>query len=205
MLDAAARKIVDPPLNAIGGWLESLGAKANSVSILGFIIGMSAIPALAYEEYGIGLTLILVNRVFDGLDGAIARRTGATDFGAFLDIVLDFVFYSGVVFGFALAQTEFALAASFLMFCFVTSGSTFLAYAILAAKHGRTTEDRGKKSIYYLGGLTEGTETILFFIAICLFPDFFPILAFVFGVLCLITATTRIDEARALAAEIEDD
>lgn len=203
MLDPTVRKIVDPLLEGIGKKLAQAGVRGNTVSILGFCVGIAAIPALAYEAYELGLTFILMNRFLDGLDGAVARYEGATDFGAYMDIVFDFIFYSGVVFGFAAADQSFSAPAAFLMLCFMTTASTFLAYAILAAKHGRTTEDRGRKSFYYLGGLTEGTETILFFIAICLFPEFFPVLALIFGILCLITATTRFDEARALAAEVE--
>lgn len=205
MLDAVARRIIDRPLDAVGKRFAGLGIRANTVSVLGFGVGLVAIPALALEAYGLALTFILTNRVLDGLDGAVARYHGATDFGAYLDIVFDFIFYSGVVLGFAWAEPDYALPAAFLMFCFMASGSTFLAFAILAAKHGETTEERGRKSIYYLGGLTEGTETILFFVFICLLPDFFPVVALIFGILCLITATTRIDQARALAAEFAGD
>ena len=51
---------------------------------------------------------------------------------------------------------------------------------------------RGAKSLYYLGGLTEGTETIIFFVLFCLLPDWFPTLAYVFAAGCVITTTSRI-------------
>ena len=77
-------------------------------------------------------------------------------------------------------------------FAFVGTGSSFLAYAAIAAKRGLTTDLRGRKSLYYVGGLTEGTETIALFLAICLFPDWFPWLAYGFGALCWLTTVNRI-------------
>src|SRR3546814_2984813 len=118
------------------------------------------------------------------LDGAVARHAGPSDLGGYLDIVLDFLFYSGVVFFFAVGRPDDALPAAFLIFSFVGTGASFLAFAALTAKRGITTAARGTKSIYYLGGLTEGTETIMLFGAICLFPDSFAWLAWIFGALC---------------------
>ena len=135
----------------------------------------------------------MLNRLCDGLDGAVARRRGLTDLGGFLDIVLDFLIYAVVPFAFALADPAAnALAAAFLIFSFIGTGSSFLAYAIMAAKRGISTELRGRKSLYYLGGLTEGTETIAAFVLACLWPAWFPWIAVVFGLLCWLTTATRI-------------
>jgi phosphatidylglycerophosphate synthase len=141
------------------------------------------------------LTLILLNRLADGLDGAVARRTRLTDFGGYLDILCDFIFYAAVAFGFALGRPENAIAAAFLMLSFVGTGTSFLAYAIMAAKRQVTTDLRGAKSLYYIGGLTEGTETIAVFVAFCLFPGAFAPLAYVFGALCWLTTASRIATA----------
>ena len=197
MFDAALRRVIDPPLDRIGRRIAALGVSANAVTLAGFAVGLSALPLLATERYGLALAAIVVNRLFDGLDGAVARHVGKTDFGGYLDIVCDFIFYAGVVFGFALARPgENALAAAFLVFSFVGTGSSFLAYAILAAKRGVTTEIRGSKTFYYLGGLTEGTETALLFVVLCLIPGSFAVLAVIFGVLCWVTTLTRVIAAR---------
>lgn len=192
MFDAALRNIIDPPLNMLGSRLAAVGVKANTVTIAGFIIGMLAIPFVALEEYWVALALIIVNRIFDGLDGAVARQSLLTDFGGYLDIICDFIFYGGIVFGFALARSENALPAAFLVFSFMGTTSTFLTYAIMAEKHKITTEIRGIKSLYYLGGLTEGGETIVAFIFFCLFPAYFGEIAVIFGLMCWITTGTRI-------------
>ncbi len=195
MLDPLMRRVIDPPLERAGRWLARSGLSANAVTWLGFALGLAAIAALALQLYGLALGLILATRAADGLDGAVARQRGPTDLGGYLDIVFDFLFYSGVVFGFALGRPEHALAAAFLIFSFVGTGSSFLAYAILAAKRGLTTDLRGRKSLYYLGGLTEGSETIALFVALCLFPGAFSWLAYAFGALCWLTTAGRITAA----------
>ena len=198
MIDGRIRKTIDPILDRIGTILANLGFSANQITIGGFLFGVLGWVALAFGLYGTALALILCNRIADGLDGAVARqaklstaKTG-TDLGGYLDIVLDFFFYAGVPFFFAVGCPESALSAAFLVFSFVGTGSSFLAFAAIAAKRGLTTETSGRKSIYYLGGLTEGTETILLFVLICLFPEYFDLLAWTFGGLCWITTGCRV-------------
>ncbi len=192
MFDASLRRLIDPPLDRLGRWLARGGITANQITLAGFVVGLLALPALAYQQYWLALLFILLNRLFDGLDGAVARALGPSDLGGYLDIVCDFIFYSAVAFGFALADESNAVAAAFLVFSFIGTGSSFLAYATIAAKRGITTERRGSKSLYYLGGLTEGSETIAIFVLFCLFPSAFVWLAAIFGALCWVTTATRI-------------
>ena len=193
MLDARLRRVIDRPLERLCAPLAAVGLTANALTLIGFAIGLGAIAAIALEAYLLGLGLLLVNRLFDGLDGALARRQGLSDLGGFLDIVLDFIVYSGVPFAFALADpTTNGLPAAFLILSFVGTGTSFLAFAVMAAKRGLSTELRGQKSLYYLGGLTEGTETIAAFVLACLLPGWFPAIAYAFGALCWLTTATRI-------------
>ena len=165
---------------------------ANTVTVAGFLPGIGAAIAIALGDMWIALGLILLNRLADGLDGAIARQTRTTDLGGYLDIVGDFIFYGAVPLGFAVfAPADNAVAACFLLLSFIGTGSSFLAYAIVAEKRKISTEIRGKKSFYYLGGLTEGAETIAIFAAFCLFPAAFPWLAWGYAGLCAITTVTR--------------
>lgn len=197
MLDAILRKQIDPPLDRVGAALARAGVRADWVTWAGFALGLCAVPAIASKAYLIGLGFILLNRLLDGLDGAVARHTRVSDAGAFLDIALDFIFYPAVPFAFALAQPGEALAAAFLIFSFIASGSSFLAYAAIAAKRGLSTEVRGKKSIYHVGGLTEGSETFIAFALASIFPSWFSIICYVFGILCFVTGGTRIAAAVA--------
>jgi phosphatidylglycerophosphate synthase len=193
VLDARLRRLIDPPLDRLSTPLVARGISANAVTVAGFVIGLCAAAAIAGRAYLLGLALLLLNRLCDGLDGAVARRRGLTDLGGFLDIVLDFLIYAAVPFAFALADPAAnAPAAAFLIFSFIGTGSSFLAYAIMAAKRGVSSDLRGRKSLYYLGGLTEGTETILAFVLACLWPALFPWIALIFGLLCWLTTATRI-------------
>jgi phosphatidylglycerophosphate synthase len=193
MIDAAIlpvqRAVLEPPAQ----WLAVRGVSADVLTLIGFGIGLLAIPALAMGWFWTALALILLNRLADGLDGAVARAGGrATDRGAFLDIALDFVFYALVPLGFALADpVANALPAAVLIAAFVGSGSSFLAFAAIAGKRGLTSANYPAKGIHYLGGLTEGAETIAFFVAICLLPELFPMLAYVFAAACVVTTVTR--------------
>jgi phosphatidylglycerophosphate synthase len=195
MLDARLRQLIAPVVDRIGAALARRGVGANAVTVSGFLIGVAAWGALSVRAYYLATALILANRVADGLDGAVARRSGLTDLGGYLDIVLDFLFYAGVPFFFAVGQPEAALPAAFLIFSFVGTGASFLAFAVIAAKRGLTTPSYGQKSIYYLGGLTEGAETIGLFVLIGLLPEHFGLLAWTFGGLCWLTTATRIAAA----------
>ena len=193
MLDRWSLNFIKPPLNAIASAAVKRGIRADQVTVIGFFIGLLGVPAIAFEHYALGLLFILINRVFDGLDGAIARQTRATNRGAYLDIVLDFIFYAAVIFAFAMADpSKNALAAAALLFSFMGTGSSFLAFAILAERLSLSSMIYPNKGFFYLNGITEGTETILFFVAMCLLPHYFALLAWVFFGLCILTTITRV-------------
>ena len=195
MLDRAARRLIDPVLEQLASAAQRRSITANQVTVAGFACGLAAMAAIALQSYELGLLLLLSNRLADGVDGALARRHGPTDLGGYLDIVLDFIIYSGAAFAFALAQPEHAVAAAFLIFSFMGTGSSFLAFAIFAAKRKLDGEEAANKSFYYLGGITEGTETILLFVLVLLFPGWFPAAAYLYGTLCWLTTVGRIGAA----------
>jgi phosphatidylglycerophosphate synthase len=193
MIDPKLLPITRAVLDVPARLLVRLGVTADQVTVAGFVVGLLAVPLLALEHYTAALIAILLNRLADGLDGAVARRTQLTDAGGYIDIVLDFIFYSAVVFGFLLASPEQnAVAAGVLLVTFMGTGSTFLAFASVAGKRGIENPSYPNKSLHYMGGLTEGFETILAFVAFCLWPQHFAVLAYIFAAACWITAITRI-------------
>ncbi|NRG19642.1 CDP-alcohol phosphatidyltransferase family protein [Rhizobiales bacterium] len=193
MFDARLRRIIDPPLNAVGIRLARSGVGANSVTIAGFVSGLAAAVSIATGYWFAALPLIGLNRLADGLDGAVARATQKTDLGGYLDIVLDFFFYGAVPFAFAVHNPlTNAYAAAALLLAFYMNGATFLGFAIMAEKRGMSTDIQGAKSLYYFGGLAEGAETIAVFTAMCLFPDWFPVIAWGFAGICVISALSRL-------------
>jgi phosphatidylglycerophosphate synthase len=192
MFDKQIFAWTEKPAIRIAAALRRRGVGADLLTFVGFVAGLIALPLLAGGFFLPALVFILANRICDGLDGVIARLDGASDRGAFLDVALDFFFYASVPFGFALADPSAnALAAAFLLFGFIGTGSSFLALAVLAERRGSRSADFPTKGIYYLGGLTEGAETVLAFILMCLFPASFALVAYAFGALCFATTIMR--------------
>ncbi len=199
MLDRFARQIIDPPLNQMGQRLAARGVTADGVTLAGLGLGLMAAVMIALGTPGLALIPLLASRLADGLDGAVARATRKTDFGGYLDIAADFLFYGAIPLGFVLADPVTSGAAgAFLLTAFYFNGTSFLGYAILAEKHGHKTDAQGQKSLYYSNGILEGTETIIFFVLLCLLPHHFAVMSWIFGGLCFATATLRIYAARKI-------
>ena len=193
MFDRAAIHLLRPGLTRAAQSLARAGMSADQVTLLGFALGMVAAAAVVAHQFMAALALLLLSRLCDGLDGAIARLSAPTDRGAFLDITLDFLFYASIPLAFALAEPAAnALAAAVLLAAFMGTASTFLAFAALAAQRGLKSVDYPTKGLYYLGGLTEATETLVCFAAMCLWPSYFAALAYAFAALCAMTIIMRL-------------
>lgn len=193
MLDSAIQRVLKPVLGHIARGLVRTGIGADALSFIGFAIGMAAAAAIVFQHFMVGLVLLLLSRLMDGLDGAVARLTQPTDRGGFLDITLDFLFYAAIPLAFAVVDpAQNALPAAVLLASFMGTASSFLAFAIVAAQRGLTSTALPDKSFYFLGGLTEATETIAAFVAMCLWPQWFAPIAYGFAALCAITTALRI-------------
>ena len=192
MLDAHLRPFIVPPLDRLAALAIRWGWTADALTAAGFALGVIGCILIAAGAPRTGLALILLNRVLDGLDGAVARRTAMTDLGGFLDILADFLIYAAVPFAFAVAEPSLGVPAAFLMLSFVGTGTSFLAFAAVAARRGIASATHGPKAIYYLGGLAEGSETIFVFVLMGLKPDWFAALAYGFGALCWMTTIGRV-------------
>ena len=193
MLDGVMRRHIDPPLNALGKGLAARGVTADGVTLAGAAISLLAGVALTLSWFWLALLFVLLSRLADGLDGAIARATQKTDRGGYLDIVCDYVFYAVIPLGFAIAEpAQNAVPAVVLLVAFYLNAGSFLGYAVLAERHGLETDQRGSKSLYFTGGLAEGTETIAVFVLACLMPGWFWWLAYGFAAITLITAVSRV-------------
>ena len=193
MIDRQTTALIRPALDGLARHLVRHGIGADALTFTGLAVGWVAAGAIALQSFWLGAALILASRLFDGLDGAVARATTPTDRGGFLDISLDFLFYPAIPLAFAIANpVDNALAAAVLLAAFVGTGTCFLAFATIAAKRGLTSIDYPDKSFYFLGGLTEATETLAFFIAMCAWPQHFARLAFLFAAMCAVTIVTRI-------------
>jgi phosphatidylglycerophosphate synthase len=193
MLDGWTRKRIDPLVRPAAIMAARAGLSANAITVAGCIVGLAAAASIANGWLVAGLLLILASRFGDALDGAVACIRGKTDLGGYLDIVLDFVFYGAVPMGFVFADPATnAVPGAALILSFYINGSSFLAYAIMAERRKLQTDARGSKSLYFTTGLAEATETIAAFALACIFPGWFPVIAWVFAAMTLYTALCRI-------------
>ena len=193
MIDRHILKLLKPAADTAARHLLARGFTPDQMTMTGFGTGLLAALLIATGFTHLAIVPLLVSRAFDGLDGAMARLSQATDRGAFLDISLDFIFYATIPLAFALLAPEpNALAGALLLAAFTGTGTTFLAYAAIAEKRGLKSTAYPMKSFYYIGGLTEGTETIACFVVMCLWPQHFAAIAVVYAILCLATTAARI-------------
>ncbi|MEM1317577.1 MAG: CDP-alcohol phosphatidyltransferase family protein [Pseudomonadota bacterium] len=193
MLDTPIRRHIDPLLNRIAAKLAAMGMTANGVTWTGFALGMFAAFLIATGWLWSGAVMLLVSRLCDGLDGAVARHSGGgTDLGGFLDIVLDFAFYGVIPLAFIILDPAAnGMAGAVLLFTFYVNGASFLTFALMAEKQGLEDDARGSKSLLYTVGLTEATETIIAFVLFCLFPEWFPVLALIYAAMVVWTTIAR--------------
>lgn len=196
MFDARLRPFIDPPLAAAARILVKWGVTANMLTLLGAAAGIAAAIMISHQLFLPALLLIILNRLLDGLDGPVARIRGASEFGGYLDILCDFLFYVSVPVAFGLADAANLLPALLLVAAFTLTAVSFLAFAAIAARMGEGDNRHGKKAFVYSTGIMEGGETILFFIIMCLLPGHFAVLAQIFAALCLLTVLQRIMMAR---------
>jgi phosphatidylglycerophosphate synthase len=193
MLDGLAKRAIEPTLDRIGRFAATRGVSANAVTVAGFALGVAAALAIVTGYFGTALLLGIASRALDGLDGAVARATQPTDFGGYLDIVLDFAFYGLIPFAFVLyAPQANGVGGALLILSFYVNGASFLAYAAIAEKRALTSSARGVKSLYFTTGLAEASETLIVFALFCLFPAWFAPIAYVFAAICFYTAFSRI-------------
>jgi phosphatidylglycerophosphate synthase len=184
---------LQPALDAAARRLVQRGVSADMLTAAGLACGLAAALLIALNNPLAGLLLILLSRLCDGLDGPVARLTKPTDRGAFLDIVCDMLFYASVPLAFAVANPALnALPAAVLLASFIGTSASFLAFAVMAERRGLKSLAHPNKGLHYLGGVTEGFETIVCFALMCLFTAHFAVIAFVFAGLCVVTLLSRL-------------
>ena len=198
MFDRQINKILKPTLDVFAKKLSQYKIQANMVTFAGFFFGLCCFYFIVDEMFIHASIFLFLNRFCDGLDGALARLIGPTDIGAFYDIVLDFLFYSLFPISFIFLDIENAYSICFLLLSFVATQTTFLASAWIVEKNKFLISENQKKSFFYIGGITEGFETIICFIMMILFYNYINYIAYIFGTLCWITFITRVIFIRKL-------
>jgi phosphatidylglycerophosphate synthase len=192
------RAAVRPALDGLGARLAARGVSPTTLTAAGWLVGVAACLAAATGHWTTALVLWLGTRTLDGLDGAVARVVGPTDRGGFLDIMADFSIYAGFVVGVAIAEPDARLACVVLLATYYASGTAFLALSsLLERRRHRHGDDR---SLRFVGGLAEGTETIVVYVLFTLVPQHAEVIAWTFAAVVALTAVQRLAfAARALS------
>ena len=198
MCDVQINKILKPTLDIFAKKLLQFKIQANTVTFTGFFFGLCCVYLIINEMFIYASFFLFLNRFCDGLDGALARLIGQTDIGAFYDIVSDFLFYSLFPISFIFLDIENAYSICFLLLSFVGTQTTFLVSAWIIEKNKLLISKNQKKSFFYIGGITEGFETIVCFVLMLLFYEYINYIAYIFGILCWITFITRVIFIRKL-------
>ena len=196
MFDRSIQRLIQKPLSFLGKFLLKI-LQPNQITFIGFFFGILMCFLIFIDSYFLAILFLFLNRLCDGLDGIMARQTSPSPLGAYLDIILDFIIYAAFVLVFSLENEINLLTGVFLLFTYICTGTTFLTQAIIQpqldySQQQDNVEDVIPKSFIYASGLIEGTETIFFMFLCLIMPKAFPILGFLFSVLCLITAIARV-------------
>ena len=194
MLDTAVRRRIDPALDRTAAFAHARGVSPGAVTAVGLAVGIGACVAAGFGAWALALVLWLLNRALDGLDGAIARRRGPSDLGGMLDFVADFVVYGGFVVGVAIAVPDARVACCALLAAYLLNNVALLSFAALIEKRRLALGD--ERSLRFTPALTEGTETIVAYVAFCLVPGHAEIVAWVFCAMVMVSVAQRIALAR---------
>jgi phosphatidylglycerophosphate synthase len=191
MLDARMRAMLGPALDAAGRRIAAVGVPPAALTGAGWVAGAGACAATALRAWPVALGLWLANRLADGLDGPTARAAGrVTEAGGFADIVADFSVYAGVILGLAIAVPGARLACVALLTAYYISGTAFLALSSLAERRRARLGD--ERSLRFVGGLAEGTETIAVYVLLFLLPGRAVVIVWAFTAVVAVTAAQRV-------------
>lgn len=190
-LRALKDRLLTPVVHAIGP-----GVHPNAISLLALLSGLACAGAAGAGLYPLALLLWLLNRFLDGLDGAVARaHAQQSPFGAYLDIVLDFVVYAAIPAALALAAPTSAVADAciLLLASFFINAASWMYLAALLEQRQAGAAARGELTTVTMPpGLIAGTETVAFYTLFLLLPGRLTILFTVMAGLVLLTVMLRL-------------
>lgn len=214
MLDAPVRRVLERPLDRAASVLDRAWVTPDRLSLAGLALALASAVLAALAFWPGALAAWLVSRVLDGLDGPLARRRGGgTEAGGFLDITADFAAYGAGVVGVALGATgalEGGTPATWewtaflaVLLAYYVNGAAFLAFSAAAERVERTggsarLEDG--RTFSFIGGLAEGTETIVVHSLWLLVPGAAPVVAWVWAGVVGVSAVQRVVLGRRLLA-----
>ncbi|HXV93111.1 MAG TPA: CDP-alcohol phosphatidyltransferase family protein [Pseudonocardia sp.] len=194
MLDAPVRRLLDRPLDRVAAAVDVRWVTPDRLTAAGLVLGLGSAVAAATGAWWTSAVLWLVSRLADGIDGPLARRRrarglGDAGAGGFFDITADFTVYGATVVGVALGSGGPLWPFLLVLLAYYVNGAAFLAFSSIAERSGRRIDDG--RSLSFLGGLAEGTETIVVHTLWLLVPWWAPQIAVVWAAVVGVGAAQR--------------
>jgi phosphatidylglycerophosphate synthase len=194
MLDSIARPLKNRLLHPIASRLAAR-IHPGSITLASALFGVLAAVAVGEGRFDLGLLGWTLNRILDGLDGAVARAgSRQSDFGGYIDIIADFIVYAALPIGVAI---HFATAASWLATSvmlatfYVNSASWMYLSALLEKRSAGVRETNEETSITMPDALVGGTETLLIYTSFLAFPAFAPRIFWLTSILTALSILQR--------------
>ena len=200
MLDHLLRGFKDRLLGPLATLFR--GVAPNVLTLIAFVFGIAAALAAWQGLWLAGLLLWTLNRITDGLDGTVARiAERQTDFGGYLDILLDFIVYATIPIGFAIQSVDRSvlvwtavLEATF----FVNACSWMYLSAVLEKRASGAGVTGELTTVTMPPALVAGFETVVFFGLFFAFPAHLVLLFGAMSVLVGINVIQRLLWARSV-------
>ena len=191
MLDTKGRKYVQPAIEIIANIFLKMGFKANSITLLAFIIGVFSSMIFYYGHNLIAVLLLWLSGLLDVVDGTMARNTKTTSFGTIFDITFDRIIEISIIVAIAMKFPTNNFLLVILLSSIIISMTVFLTVGALSDKHS-------EKSFYYQPGLAERTEGFIFFSLMMVFNSYINIIVIIFSLAIIYTALERMLQAKKI-------
>ncbi len=146
----------------------------NMMTLLSLILGFVSVFFILKQQFLIASVFWILNRIFDGLDGTIARVTNRqTDLGGYFDILADFLLYALIpvcfVYSRGLIRSE-VISLMIMLSIFYLNAASWMYLSSIIEKRNNNTHKK-LTTVNMPAGLIEGFETIIVYTVFYILPD----------------------------------
>lgn len=194
MFDITLRQVKDKVAAPICRSIPSY-VSPGLLTLFAFLSGLAACYAGAVSTDRVyPVTLWLLNRVLDCLDGALARDRGTvTELGGFLDLLSDFIVYSLLPISVASGQERLGTVPDWRAVAVLEASfhiNNFVLFYIAAVASKRDTNEL--TSITMRPALIEGFESGILFTAMLIWPAWIAIISWAMAATVFLSTAQRV-------------
>lgn len=194
MLDTYGRSFVQPSIQTTAKFLLNKGLSANQVTVIAFIVGVSASILIYFGMPVLGVVVLWISGFLDAVDGSMARQSKTTSsWGTVLDVTFDRIVETGILIALALRHPDPKI-----LFLFLILAISIIFTMTIFLTVGAVSDKKSMKSFYYQPGLAERTEGFILFSLLALFQSQLVFWTIVFIIVEIITGLQRLLEARRI-------